>query len=148
MLGGRIPNRFPMTSRTDDEAPSQAGFDDGCLLPAQFYAPNKRPRMFEGETRLMVAVLADAIHCYLRDLDATAVTQRIELAELQRWFNARDERNVFGFQNLCEVLEIDADRLRKSLRAEARQRRLSRACREGATNEDRRASGGSGRRAA
>ncbi len=147
MLGGRIPNRFPMASRTDD-APSQAGFDDGCLLPSQFYTPNKRPRAFDGETRLMVAVLADAIHCYLRDLDATAVTQRIELAELGRWFNARDERNVFGFQNLCEVLGIDAERLRKSLRAEARGRRLSRVRSEGVTGQDRRVSGSSGRRAA
>lgn len=145
MLGGRIPNRFPMGLGTDD-APLQDGFDGGCLLPAQFYTSNKRPKVFDGETRLMVAVLADAIHCYLRDLNATVVTQRIELAELERWFNSRDERNVFGFQNLCEVLGIDAERLRKALRAEARQRRLSR--REDATGHDIRVSNGAGRKAA
>jgi len=63
---------------------------------------------------LMVAVLEDAIACF-ESTNANLVQ------EAEEWISS-DEEGVFSFNNVCETLGLDPDRLRKGLlRWKARQ---------------------------
>jgi hypothetical protein len=89
-----------------------------CILPAQFFARRTAARV-EGEMRLLIAVLEDAINTYLRRLMPRNNREREELAEVEAWFQTGGNGGLFAFENVCEVLGIEVSRLRdwiKSLR--------------------------------
>ena len=68
-----------------------------------------------GERRLMLAVLNDGIRGLLQVQRAlvSAKRARQELA----WVTSTDHANPFGFENVCDVLGIDASWLRRRLLA-------------------------------
>src|SRR5208282_6011986 len=72
-----------------------------------------------GEIRLMTAILTDAMRSYLRTRSARSANGRIEFAELEAWFNAGNQRSLFAFENVCSVLAISADAVRRELRTAA-----------------------------
>jgi hypothetical protein len=90
--------------------------------PGQRVFRRTRSHRTTAEVRLLSAVLEDAIQRYLRDLNARQTRDRLELAELKRWFEARDRLSLFGFENICHILGIDPETLRASLRNTARGR--------------------------
>lgn len=92
---------------------------DAPLLPVQYYGMLTRPRPPEGEFRLMLAVLEDAIRCYLKNMRCRTETQRRLFYEVQQWFSASDScgggQGPFAFENLCEALGIKPGLLRERL---------------------------------
>lgn len=70
----------------------------------------------EPERRLMQAVLADALHIWLRDRWARGGSARLAWAEVDRWFRSTNRSWPFAFEAICEALDLDADRLRRVLR--------------------------------
>jgi hypothetical protein len=96
-------------------------FEPGRLMPVQYDDLIRRRGVIDGEKRLMLAVLEDAIRSYLRNLNAKDGERRREFLEVKNWFNsgARNQRipNVFAFQNLCEALGIEPVCLLERLRA-------------------------------
>jgi hypothetical protein len=94
-----------------------------CLLPVQYYDRVCRRRILGGEQKLMFAVLADALRCYVRFARSRDMQERRQLGELERWFRDNDQSGIFSFKSLCETFGIDANVLRNSLRiAQAHQK--------------------------
>lgn len=100
-------------------------FDLDLILPSQFVgtlcreAPSKT-----GEHQLLIAVLEDAIHCFQKHMHARKKTERRLFEEAERWIMAEDDARVvragdepvaFSFENVCDLLGIDADYLRSGL---------------------------------
>lgn len=90
----------------------------GSLLPSQYFAHVERRKRVNGEYRLLLAVLEDAIRSYLINISARNGEQRVRLAELRLWFYARGgpgKQGLFAFESICELLGIEADLVRKRL---------------------------------
>jgi hypothetical protein len=84
------------------------------LLPDQFgwgVSP-------QGERRLMLAVLADAVDCYRTGRRARDPARRLLFAETRAWVESTDRRAVFAFESICDTLDIDPDYVRRRLRQE------------------------------
>lgn len=68
------------------------------------------------EIRLIAAMLRDAIDCYIKyRSDKTRRGKRI-FAEAEQWIFNRHEEWLFNFENICELLRIDPDYIRRVLR--------------------------------
>jgi hypothetical protein len=78
--------------------------DDGTILPAQFYPQRAGVRLVP-ETRLMGAILSDAVQIYLNETAGRAHT-RIA-ADVEEWLSAEDTASPFSFRNVCDALGID-----------------------------------------
>jgi hypothetical protein len=93
--------------------------DNGdCLLPAQYYEMIHRRTALEGERKLMFAVLQDAIHCYLKNMNYRTSRQRSLFLEAQQWFDSSGGpkwSSLFDFENVCQVLAIGPNQLRERL---------------------------------
>lgn len=88
------------------------------LLPVQYNRP-LRWVISESERKLLMAVLMDAIQCYLANRKAKNRRRRIEFLEAQQWFERRgsEGQGLFAYETLCEALGVNPDALRKRLRA-------------------------------
>ena len=90
-------------------------FEPLAALPAQYYARRRSHGRFEGEFRLLSAVLQDAIRCYFPSCPGKTYRRRLEFWEVKRWFDDRNDSGLFAFENVCELLGIDPGALRRSL---------------------------------
>jgi DNA-binding PadR family transcriptional regulator len=70
-----------------------------------------------GVARLMTAVLEDALECCRLYVGASNGRQRRLFREAFRWFESADRSHVFAFETICDVLELDARRLRRYVRS-------------------------------
>jgi hypothetical protein len=98
------------------KAVSAAALEVGAIVPVQFYDLIRRSAFLDGETRLVFAVLEDAVRTYLGQRDARRRRGRIEFAEVVRWFEARTGSVPFTFDYVCEVLELEPESFRRQLR--------------------------------
>ena len=81
------------------------------VLPLQLrYPPAAR-----GEERLMLAVLADALAGFQKHAFARDTRGRRVFREAEAWIHCRDRRWPFSFENICDVLSIDAGYVRWQL---------------------------------
>jgi len=87
--------------------------DAGILMPAQYADLVRRNHTLEGELKLLMAVLEDAIRCYLRNVDAQDGERRREFIEVRSWFESTvaGPAGIFSYENLCEALGIEPHRL-------------------------------------
>ena len=85
-------------------------FEPHVLLPTQQTRGQEIP-----ERRLVSAILADAINCFQRQGLASGRKNRRAAYESERWIMSCDRDWPFSFENICEVLDIDAQWLRSSL---------------------------------
>lgn len=89
------------------------------LMPSQF-VDRVSCRLQSGELRLMAAVLEDAIGFYCRN---TGYGRGVRaLREAEEWIQSTDRSWVFSFERICEALSLDADYIRRGLRAWRRRR--------------------------
>src|SRR5215472_841130 len=82
-----------ITNRKDNNAADRRSpvaygkqVDAGLLLPGQYVDLVRRNNVIEGELKLMLAVLEDAIRCYLRNVDSHHGERRREFVEVRNWF--------------------------------------------------------------
>ena len=75
-----------------------------------------RSTPLQGERRLMLAVLRDAVDCYHRGRRTREPATRLLFDETRAWVESTDRRATFSFESICDVLDIDADYLRRRLR--------------------------------
>jgi hypothetical protein len=98
------------------EGGTSAGlFEPDILLPNQYFAAFKRGRAVEGERRLMLAVLEDAVDAYRKYALARDPREQACFLEAKEWFLSTDRTWLFAFENICDVLEMNADYLRTGL---------------------------------
>lgn len=84
------------------------------VLPEQLAAP-RRDSLICGERALMLAVLEDAIRCYVEPPRGGLRVRR----EAEHWIWSADESWPFSFVNICDALGIAAGPLRRKLRSQA-----------------------------
>jgi len=88
----------------------EKGIDTGLLLPGQYVDLVRRNHVIEGELKLLLAVLEDAIRCHLRNADAKDGERRRNFVEVRNWFEAgagARRADIFSFENLCAALGIE-----------------------------------------
>jgi hypothetical protein len=90
-------------------------FEPDILLPNQYFAAFRRGRAVEGERRLMLAVLEDAVDSYRKYAIARDPREQACFLEAREWFLSDDRSWLFAFENICDVLEMNAEYLRSGL---------------------------------
>jgi hypothetical protein len=98
-------------------------FEPDTLLPVQYNEIMRRRSVLEGEHKLMVAVLEDAVECYLKHMNAKSRRRRLLFYEVQNWMNAKNRVGLFSYQTLCEMLGIDAKALKAALESRLKESR-------------------------
>ena len=85
-------------------------FEPETLLPTQVYDSTHRP--LTPEKRLMIATLADALNCFQRYHFARSRRDRRASTEAERWLMSTDREWPFSFENICDLLSINAHLVR------------------------------------
>jgi hypothetical protein len=91
-------------------------FQPDTLLPSQYFDRIRRRASADGERRLMVAILEDAVDVYRKQAGARDRKRRQMFEDSEAWIESPDKSWIFSYENICEVLGIDAEYLRKGLR--------------------------------
>jgi hypothetical protein len=112
-----------MKDREDQQEDRMGGglFAPDTLLPSQYFDRVRRGGEYDGERRLMVAVLEDAVDVYRKQVGATDHRRRQMFTDAEAWIEDSDRTWIFSFENICDVLGIDSGYLRNGLRAYKKQ---------------------------
>jgi hypothetical protein len=100
--------------RIDERAPGV--FEPDTLLPSQYFDRVRRSSAPSGERRLLIAVLEDAVHVYLTQCTARDAQRQGLFRDAEEWIESKDSSWFVSFENICAVLALDADYLRRGLR--------------------------------
>jgi hypothetical protein len=92
-------------------------FTPDTLLPSQYFDRMRRRSEFDGERRLMIAVLEDAVDVYRKQVGAQDARGKQLFREAEEWIEDTDRTWLFSFENICDVLDIDATYVRRGLHA-------------------------------
>jgi hypothetical protein len=87
------------------------------LLPSQYFAILKRKGAHEPERRLVVAVLEDAVDCFRKHIHARDEKARQLFMDAEEWISSEDRSWPFSFENVCDLLQINPQYLRRGLMA-------------------------------
>ena len=91
-------------------------FEPDTLLPIQYFEAMRRKHLLEGEKRLILSVLEDAVECFMKCIDSTTNKGQRLFRDAEEWINLEDKRWVFSFDNVCEMLDVNPDYMRAGLR--------------------------------
>ena len=92
-------------------------FQPDILLPAQYFATLRRKGAQEPERRLVVAILEDAVDCFHKHLFARDHKARQLFEDAEAWILCEDREWPFSFENICELLDLNPEYLRRGLLA-------------------------------
>jgi hypothetical protein len=91
-------------------------FEPDTLLPIQYFEAMRKKHLLEGEKRLILSVLEDAIECFMKYIDSpTSKGQRL-FRDAEEWINLEDKQWVFSFDNVCEMLDVNPEYMRRGLK--------------------------------
>ncbi|MGH7771346.1 MAG: hypothetical protein ACREQA_03840 [Candidatus Binatia bacterium] len=85
------------------------------FLPSQFYGNRVLSRQLDGEKRLMLAILKDAVECLEKYRRARNSSGRELYQNAIDWVEDTGIEWLFSFNNICDLLGFDPDFLRESL---------------------------------
>jgi hypothetical protein len=85
------------------------------FLPSQFYGSGGLSRQLEGEKRLMIAILKDAVECLEKYRSARSSAGRSHYENAIDWIKDTDTEWLFSFTNICDLLGFDPDYMREVL---------------------------------
>jgi len=85
------------------------------FLPSQFYGTGGLSRKLEGEKRLMIAILKDAVECLDKYRSARNSSGRGHYENALEWVQDKGTDWLFSFTNICDLLGFDPDYLRSVL---------------------------------
>ena len=85
------------------------------FLPAQFYGSGGLSRKLEGEKRLMIAVLKDAVECLEKYRGSRNSVARSNYENAIEWVMDNGTDWLFSFTNICDLLGFDPQYLRDVL---------------------------------
>ncbi len=91
-------------------------FEPDTLLPIQYFEAMRRKHLLEGEKRLILSVLEDAIECFMKCIDSPTNKGQKLFRDAEEWINLQDRHWVFSFDNVCEMLDINPEYMRRGLR--------------------------------
>jgi len=85
------------------------------FLPSQFYGNRGLSRQLDGEKRLMIAILKDAVECLDKYRGARSSAGRSHYENALEWVEDKGTEWLFSFTNICDLLGFDPDYLREVL---------------------------------
>lgn len=98
------------------EATLDSALQPETVMPVQFYGSRRGGERTEAVKRLISAVLEDAVRCFEGNLKARSLVRRQEFREAENWLFRESEReDLFSFENVCDALGVDPNRLRRAL---------------------------------
>ena len=86
-----------------------------AVLPEQFYSPPANSDKAHGEVALMRAVLEDALNCFQKQSASSGRRAQRLAKEAEEWLFTDDYHWPFSFVNICAVLGLDAEYVRRGL---------------------------------
>jgi hypothetical protein len=104
---------YAVRIRLDDKVSSL--FQPDVLAEDEYSKTLERRQHFKPEEQLMVAVLEDAVFCFQKYIFARNRKGRVLFEEAEGWIVEKDSNWFFSFNNICELLEIDPNYLRRGL---------------------------------
>jgi hypothetical protein len=87
---------------------------DTCL-PSQFYGNRGLSRQLEGEKRLLIAVMKDAVECLEKYRSVRAGPGRELYEHSLEWVTDAGTEWLFSFDNICGLLGFDPEYTRTFL---------------------------------
>ena len=91
-------------------------FEPDTLLPIQYFEAMRRKHLLEGEKRLILSVLEDAVECFMKCIDSPSNKGQRLFREADEWIFLEDKRWVFSFDNVAEMLDINPEYMRRGLK--------------------------------
>jgi len=91
-------------------------FEPDTLLPIQYFEAMRRKHLLEGEKRLILSVLEDAVECFMKCIDSPTNKGQRLFREADEWIFLEDKRWVFSFDNVAEMLDINPEYMRRGLK--------------------------------
>lgn len=85
------------------------------FLPSQFYGSGGLSRKLEGEKRLMIAVLKDAVECLEKYRGSRSSAGQSNYENAIEWVMDNSTDWLFSFTNICDLLGFDPQYLRDVL---------------------------------
>ena len=85
------------------------------FLPSQFYGNGGLLRQLEGEKRLMIAILKDAVECLEKYRVARNGIGRLQYQNAIEWVEDTGTDWLFSFTNICDLLGFDPHYMREEL---------------------------------
>ncbi len=85
------------------------------FLPSQFYGTGGLSRQLDGEKRLVIAILKDAVECLNKHRGARSTSGRSLYQNALEWVQDKSTDWLFSFNNICELLGFDPEYLRQAL---------------------------------
>jgi hypothetical protein len=82
------------------------------FLPSQFYGSGGLSRKLEGEKRLMIAILKDAVECLDKYRSSRSSSGRSNYLNALAWVEDTSTDWLFSFTNICDLLGFDPDYMR------------------------------------
>ena len=96
---------------TRSEETSWSVLSPDILLPVQFADHDTN----QGEKRLMLAVLEEAVATFQRNTHAKTRRGQRLFREAEEWIQSEDVSWTFAFENVCHTLGLDPEYLRGGL---------------------------------
>lgn len=90
-------------------------FEPDVLSGHQFFKIYRQKSHSDREEKLMFAVLTDAIECFQKYMGGNSRRSLTLFREAEAWIACRDSSWPYSFENICEVLNINANYLRIGL---------------------------------
>ncbi len=87
------------------------------VLPSQYYAALRRKSIQEPEKRLVIAMMEDAVDCYVKHMFASDRRSRQLFVDAEDWIRDEDREWPFAFENVCDLLGLDVAYMRRGLYA-------------------------------
>jgi hypothetical protein len=91
-------------------------FEPDTLLPIQYFEAMRRKHLLEGEKRLVLSVLEDAVECFMKCIDSSTNKGQRLFRDAEEWITLEDKKWVFSFDNVCDMLDVNPEYLRRGLR--------------------------------
>ena len=98
-----------------DPADYELSFQSDAVLPAQFFQERQGSGAVKPFTRLMHAILIDAVRCYQVNFDARRPSRKQQFSEARGWLFHNEDYGPFSFRKVCDELEIDPHNVRRGL---------------------------------
>ncbi|MGH8011982.1 MAG: hypothetical protein ACREQ4_05745 [Candidatus Binataceae bacterium] len=91
-------------------------FEPDTLLPIQYFEAMRKKHLLEGEKRLILSVLEDAVECFMKCIDSSTSKGQRLFRDADEWIGLEDKLWVFSFDNVCDMLDINPDYMRRGLK--------------------------------
>jgi hypothetical protein len=87
---------------------------EDALVRSQYLDTFRRSEL-EPEKSLLAAILEDAVQEYRKYNGAHDPKSKSRFRDVEEWFNRRDREWIFSFDNVCELLCLDPEYVRRRL---------------------------------